>query len=105
MTLDKLRVDKRSEILRLAELHGCCNVRVFGSVASGETKPGSDVDFLVDLEKGRGLLDLGACSRISRAYWVLRWTWSSPDAFIRTSGTVSLPRPCLCSLLCRPRTR
>jgi predicted nucleotidyltransferase len=59
VTLDTLRLEKRSEILRLAELHGCRNVRVFGSVASGETKPGSDVDFLVDLEKGRGLLDLG----------------------------------------------
>jgi predicted nucleotidyltransferase len=60
ITLDTLRVDKRAEILHLAELHGCRNVRVFGSVASGENKPGSDVDFLVDLEKGRGLLDLGA---------------------------------------------
>lgn len=60
ITLDTLRVDKRSEILRLAELHGCFNVRVFGSVASHESKPGSDVDFLVDLEKGRGLLDMGA---------------------------------------------
>ena len=59
MTLDTLRVDKRAEILRLAELHGCRNVRVFGSVASGENKLGSDVDFLVDLEKGRGLLDMG----------------------------------------------
>jgi len=59
VTLDTLRSEKRSEILRLAELHGCRNVRVFGSVASGENKPGSDVDFLVDLEKGRGLLDLG----------------------------------------------
>ena len=59
MTLDTLRAEKRAEILRLAELHGCRNVRVFGSVASGENKPGSDVDFLVDLEKGRGLLDLG----------------------------------------------
>jgi predicted nucleotidyltransferase len=58
-TLDTLRAEKRAEILRLAELHGCRNVRVFGSVASGENKPGSDVDFLVDLEKGRGLLDLG----------------------------------------------
>ena len=57
--LDQLRVEKRAEILRLAELHGCSNVRVFGSVASGENQPGSDVDFLVDLEKGRGLLDLG----------------------------------------------
>ena len=59
MTMDTLRLEKRGEILRLAELHGCHNVRVFGSVASGENKPGSDVDFLVDLEKGRGLLDLG----------------------------------------------
>jgi predicted nucleotidyltransferase len=59
VTLDTLQVNKRVEILRLAELHGCRNVRVFGSVASGENKPGSDVDFLVDLEKGRGLLDMG----------------------------------------------
>ena len=59
MTLDTLRAEKRSEILRLAELHGCHNIRVFGSVASGENKPGSDVDFLVDLDDGRGLLDLG----------------------------------------------
>ena len=59
MTLDMLRVEKRAEILRLAGLHGCRNVRVFGSVASGENKPGSYVDFLVDLEKGRGLLDMG----------------------------------------------
>jgi uncharacterized protein len=60
VTLDALRMEKRAEILRLAESHGCRNVRVFGSVASGENTPGSDVDFLVDLEKGRGLLDLGA---------------------------------------------
>ena len=59
VTLDRLRAEKRSEILRLAESHGCRNVRVFGSVASGENKPGSDVDFLVDLDDGRGLLDLG----------------------------------------------
>jgi predicted nucleotidyltransferase len=59
MTLDTLRMEKRAEILRLAELHGCRNIRVFGWVALGENKPGSDVDFLVDLERGRGLLDLG----------------------------------------------
>jgi predicted nucleotidyltransferase len=63
VTLDTLRQEKRAEILRLAELHGCHNVRVFGSVAAGESKPGSDVDFLVDLEQGRGLLDLGALLR------------------------------------------
>jgi hypothetical protein len=59
MTLDTLRVERRAEILRLAESHGCRNVRVFGSVALGENKPGSDIDFLVDLENGRGLLDMG----------------------------------------------
>ncbi len=60
VTLDTLRREKRSEILRLAERHGCHNVRVFGSVATGESRPDSDVDFLVDLDGGRGLLDLGA---------------------------------------------
>ena len=40
-------------------MHGCRNIRVFGSVATGENKPGSDVDFLVDLDAGRDLLDLG----------------------------------------------
>jgi len=59
LTLATLRGEKRAEILRLAESHGCHNVRVFGSVAAGESQPGSDVDFLVDLDKGRGLLDLG----------------------------------------------
>ena len=60
MTLAALRKQIRQEILRLAELHGCHNVRVFGSVASGESRPDSDIDFLVDLDQGRGLLDLGA---------------------------------------------
>ncbi len=59
VTLDTLRREKRAEILRLAEMHGCRNVRVFGSVATGENTASSDVDILVDLDKGRGLLDLG----------------------------------------------
>jgi predicted nucleotidyltransferase len=59
VTLDTLRREKKAEILRLAELHGCHNVRVFGSVATGESRPDSDVDILVDLDGGRGLLDLG----------------------------------------------
>lgn len=49
----------RSEILSLAAKHGARNVRVFGSVARGEARPDSDVDFLVDLDAGRTLLDLG----------------------------------------------
>ncbi|RJQ76327.1 MAG: nucleotidyltransferase [Desulfobacteraceae bacterium] len=50
---------KKKEILAVAQAHGLVNVRVFGSVARGEDNPQSDIDFLVDLEKGRSLLDLG----------------------------------------------
>jgi predicted nucleotidyltransferase len=34
-------------------------VRVFGSVVRGEERADSDIDFLVDLEPGRSLFDLG----------------------------------------------
>lgn len=50
---------KRDEILRIAAKHGARNVRVFGSVARGEADQASDVDFLVEMESGRSLLDLG----------------------------------------------
>jgi len=60
VTLDTLRREKKAEILQLAKIHGCRNVRVFGSVATGENRPESDVDFLVDMESGRTLFDLGA---------------------------------------------
>jgi predicted nucleotidyltransferase len=49
---------KRADILRLAEAHGARNVRVFGSVARGEADVSSDVDFLVEMDNGRSLLDL-----------------------------------------------
>ena len=52
LTLDILRREKKAEILHRAEIHGCHNVRVFGSVATGENRPDSDVDFLVDLDGG-----------------------------------------------------
>jgi hypothetical protein len=51
---------KRAEILQLAAEHGARNIRVFGSVARGEANADSDVDFLVELEPGRSLLDQGA---------------------------------------------
>jgi uncharacterized protein len=34
-------------------------VRVFGSVVRGEADASSDIDFLVDMEPGRSLLDMG----------------------------------------------
>jgi predicted nucleotidyltransferase len=51
--------DKREAILALAAKYGASNVRVFGSVADGEANEASDVDFLVDMEPGRSLFDMG----------------------------------------------
>ncbi|MBX3063720.1 MAG: nucleotidyltransferase domain-containing protein [Anaerolineae bacterium] len=42
--------DKRDDILRLAAQHKAYNVRVFGSVARGEARPDSDVDFVVNFQ-------------------------------------------------------
>ena len=50
---------QREQILALAANRGAFNLRVFGSVARGEATSTSDVDFLVDLEEGRSLFDLG----------------------------------------------
>jgi predicted nucleotidyltransferase len=50
----------RGQILTIAARHGAGNVRVFGSVARGEADAASDIDFLVDFEPGRSLLDLAA---------------------------------------------
>lgn len=57
MSVDALLKTHRVEILAIAARHGARNVRVFGSVARGEAGPDSDVDILVDLERGRSLLD------------------------------------------------
>lgn len=50
---------RRDDILRVAARRGARNIRVFGSVVRGEAGPDSDIDFLVDLEPGRSLFDLG----------------------------------------------
>lgn len=48
----------RKDILAIAARNGAVNVRIFGSVARGDNRPDSDIDFLVNLEAGRSLLDL-----------------------------------------------
>jgi hypothetical protein len=58
MTITELLEAKRPKILELAAQHGAYNVRIFGSVARGELRPDSDIDFLVELESDRSLLDL-----------------------------------------------
>jgi len=59
MVADEFLNAKRDEILSIAARRGAKNVRVFGSVARGDAQADSDIDFLVDLEPGRSLLDLG----------------------------------------------
>lgn len=59
MGVKELLQSKREEILRIAAEHGAHNVRVFGSVARGDADEKSDVDFLVEMEPGRSLFDLG----------------------------------------------
>lgn len=56
LSLKDLR-NRREEILAIAQKHGAYNIRIFGSVARGEARDDSDVDFLVELEKERSLLD------------------------------------------------
>jgi hypothetical protein len=59
MNILEILKEKRDEILRIAVKHGATNVRIFGSVARGEADENSDIDFLVDMEPGRSLFDLG----------------------------------------------
>lgn len=59
MTRRELLQEKRQEILRICAKYGAQNLRVFGSVARGEADEQSDLDFLVGMEPGRSLFDLG----------------------------------------------
>ena len=57
MKIEELK-EKRDQILTIAERHGAQRVQVFGSSARGESGRESDVDFLIELEPGRTLLDI-----------------------------------------------
>jgi uncharacterized protein len=60
MNLRSLLNENRNEILETAKRHGARNVRIFGSVARGDDDEESDLDFLVEMEPGRSLLDHAA---------------------------------------------
>jgi uncharacterized protein len=59
MNIYEILRTKREEILRIATKYGAYNIRIFGSVARREADINSDVDFLVEMEPGRSLFDLG----------------------------------------------
>lgn len=49
----------RAAIQRLAKQYGVTTIRVFGSAVRGDDTTQSDIDFLVDMEPGRSLFDMG----------------------------------------------
>jgi len=53
--------DRRVELLKILASYGLRNARLFGSVARGDESPDSDVDLLVDVPEGIGLVTLGRC--------------------------------------------
>jgi uncharacterized protein len=59
MNIYEILRTKREDILQVAAKYGAYNIRIFGSVARYEADINSDVDFLVDMEPGRSLFDLG----------------------------------------------
>jgi predicted nucleotidyltransferase len=60
MSIKKVLVEKREEILNIASHYGATNIRIFGSVARGMDTESSDVDILVKFDKNRSLLDHAA---------------------------------------------
>ena len=56
--LEQIRA-KKPQLLAVAAHYGVSNIRVFGSVARGEERADSDVDFLVHLAEDRDYFDLG----------------------------------------------
>ena len=59
MSKQELVRARREQILSAARKHGAVSVKLFGSAARGEAVETSDLDFVVELEPGRSLLDLG----------------------------------------------
>lgn len=59
MNTNELLSLKRKEILEISKKYGAYNIRIFGSVAKGTADQNSDIDFLIEMERGRSLLDLG----------------------------------------------
>jgi len=61
MNFDQIR-QFAPQILKLAQKHGISRVFVFGSVASGENTPQSDVDLLVEMQEGASLFGMAGFS-------------------------------------------
>ncbi len=61
--LGSLVAERRHDLLEVAARHGIRNIRVFGSAARGDDGTDSDVDLLVTVPRGMGLLGLARVRR------------------------------------------
>jgi predicted nucleotidyltransferase len=86
MTIEQPLHDVRGDIGHIAAKHGARNIRVFGSVARGEARNDSDIDFLVDTGPVTSswfpaglVLDLEEVlgSKVKRP-WRLELDWTGP---------------------------
>ncbi len=61
--LARLLMRHRNEVIEISKECGARNIRVFGSVARGDTKGRSDIDLLVDLDQRVGLIEMISLSQ------------------------------------------
>jgi predicted nucleotidyltransferase len=55
---EQIRLNRQA-IQKLAKQYGVTDIRVFGSAARGDDTTQSDIDFLIEMEPGRSLFDMG----------------------------------------------
>ena len=58
-----LVMSRRKQVLDVAARHHANRVRLFGSVARGDDRPDSDIDFLIDFNQDSSLFDLMRMAR------------------------------------------
>jgi predicted nucleotidyltransferase len=59
MQLEEIK-KKKGQLYQIAAKHGISKIYVFGSVARGESKDVSDVDFLIEMDENVSALGVGA---------------------------------------------
>ena len=59
MRIEEIKKARR-QLYQIAARHGISKVYVFGSVARGESKDASDVDFLIEMDEDASALGVGA---------------------------------------------
>lgn len=59
MQLEEIK-NKKQQLYQIAAKHGISRIYVFGSVARGESKDVSDVDFLIEMDENVSAFGVGA---------------------------------------------